>query len=180
MRNRIIGALRSSSDPTVTSAAGKVAQNIVFEYPSIKQLSAHIVRLLSGADAQPVEATLAIERMIKKYSIGLAGSEGQQLAPTLTPAPISVVLLTGSTGNLGSFLLEALLRDAEVERIYAYNRPARDADVVTSKDRQRSAFIDKGFELELLESDRLVYLEGDGALPKLGLTDEVYEQVSCE
>ncbi|KZP04710.1 NAD(P)-binding protein, partial [Athelia psychrophila] len=60
-------------------------------------------------------------------------------------------------------------------RVYAYNRPARGA--MTSQDRQRDAFADKGFELGLLESDRLVYLEGDSALPKLGLSGAGYEEL---
>lgn len=179
LRNRIVSGLRSS----FPEIAGKIAQNIIFEYPSIKELSAQIVALVSGADVQHVEGTSAIEQMIEKYSVGLgiSNSGSQKIIPVaVTSTSTPVVLLTGSTGNLGSCMLEALLKDPGIERVYVYNRPARDTDPITSKDRQRSAFTDKSFELELLESDRLVYLEGDGALPKLGLTDEVYEQVRFE
>lgn len=72
-------------------------------------------------------------------------------------------------------MLQELLRDQRVERVYAYNRPAKGADTI--QDRQKDVFLDNGFELELLESDKLVYLEGDNTFPQLGLSRDVYEQV---
>ncbi|KZP16286.1 putative aminoadipate reductase [Athelia psychrophila] len=173
LRNRIMGALRSSSDPEVSKAVQKVTQNVVFTHPTIRQLSAHIAHLVAGVHAGPASAASAIETMIEKYSAGLTGID-KSTADTADAAP--VVLLTGSTGGLGSFLLETLLRDTRVERVYAHNRPLA-SGTSTSQDRQRDAFVDKGFELQLLESERLVYLEGDSALPKLGLSDKVYEEL---
>ncbi|KZP13552.1 acetyl-CoA synthetase-like protein [Athelia psychrophila] len=120
LRNRITGTLRSS------------------------QLSTHIAHLVSSADAGPASATLAIEKMIEKYSVGLRRSEAAAAA-----AP--VVLLIGSTGELGSYTLETLMKALSVERVYAYNRSASGA--MTGQDRQRDAFADKGFELRLLQSD---------------------------
>ncbi|KZP17631.1 putative aminoadipate reductase [Athelia psychrophila] len=173
LRNRIIGALRSSSDPLVSRAGQKVTQNVVFSHPNIRQLAAHISQLVSGAHAGPASATLAIENMIEKYSSGLTDAPNA-ISEVIASAP-PVVLLTGSTGGLASFMLEELLKDSRVKRVYAYNRPARGA--IACRDRQRNAFIDKGLELCLLESDRLVYLEGDSALPKLGLSDTVHEEL---
>ncbi|KZP21530.1 hypothetical protein FIBSPDRAFT_1044071 [Athelia psychrophila] len=168
-----MGTLRSSSDPQASKAVQKVTQNVVFSHPTIRQLSAHVSQLVSGEDAGPASATLAIEKMIEKYSAGLTDALKPISEAAAATAP--VVLLTGSTGGLGSYMLETLLKDPSVERIYAYNRPARGA--MTSQDRQKDAFADKGFELGLLESDRLVYLEGDNALPKLGLSGAVYEEL---
>lgn len=173
LRNRIMGTLRSSSDPRAPKAVQKVTQNVFFSHPTIRQLSAHVAQLVSGAHAGPASATLAIEKMIEKYSVGLADAPKQILEAAAATAP--VVLLTGSTGGLGSYMLESLLKDPSVERVYTYNRPAR--GVMTIQDRQRDAFVDKGFELRLLESDRLVYLEGDSSLPNLGLSDGVYKEV---
>lgn len=174
LRNRITGALRASLDPQVSQAVHKVSQNVVFSHPTIKQLSSHVSQLASGSDEGPASATSAIEQMIEKYSVGLADTE-KSIGEVANAATAPVVLLTGSTGGLGSYMLEMLLKDEHVERVYAYNRPSR--GTVTSQDRQMDSFIDKGFDLTLLKSDKLVHLEGDSALPKLGLTDEVYEQV---
>lgn len=169
-----MGSLRSSSDPQASKAVQRVTQNIVFSHPTIKQLSAHVAQLVSGADAGPASATSAIETMIDKYSSGLTDTP-KPISEDAASAGVHVVLLTGTTGGLGSCMLETLLKDQSVERVYAYNRPAR--GTMTIRDRQRDAFLDKGFELQLLQSDRLVYLEGDGALPKLGLSNEAYEEV---
>ena len=170
LRSRIMGALRSSSDPRVALAVQKINQNVVFSYPTIKQLSLHIAQLISGDEAGPISAIAAIEQMIEKYSAGLTEVRKSADAPK-TPA----VLLTGSTGGLGSYMLRKLLLDERVERVYAYNRPA--IGEATIQDRQRDAFLDKGFELELLQSPKLVYLQGNSALPRLGLSDVIYEQV---
>ena len=165
-----MGALRSSADLQVSQAVHNINQNVVFSYPTIKQLAVHIAQLVSGDEAGPTSATAAIEQMVEKYSAGLTEVRKSADAPG---AP--VVLLTGSTGGLGSYMLRELLRDERVERVYAYNRPSRGADKI--EERQENAFRDKGFEVELLESHKLVYLQGDSALPQLGLSDDIYEQV---
>lgn len=170
LRNRIIGALRCSSNPLALKAALEINQNVVFSHPTIKQLSAHLAQLVSGVDAAPTSSIAAIEQMIAKYSAGLLPIT--RLASTSSPI---IVLLTGSTGGLGSFLLEGLLKDSRVSKIYAYNRPSKSA--TTLQDRQRDAFIDKGFDPKLLKSEKLVYMEGDAALPLLGLTSKSYDEV---
>lgn len=118
-------------------------------------------------------AKVAIERMIEKY-----GTKQEHLAPTSTKSSTTgvVVLLTGSTGSLGSFLLESLLKDTSVNKVYAYNRPSRGG--VRILDRQTEAFEDRGLDAALLSSEKLVLVEGDSALEHLGLGPDVYEQVS--
>lgn len=108
--------------------------------------------------------------MVTKYSAGITPVTKSESSSTTT-----VVLLTGSTGGLGSFLLENLLRNGQVSKIYAYNRPSKGG--ITMQDRQKAAFVDKGFDLKYLDSERLVYVEGDADLPLLGLTSELYEKV---
>ncbi|KZP13557.1 acetyl-CoA synthetase-like protein [Athelia psychrophila] len=68
---RITGTLRSSSDPQASKAVQKVTQNVVFSHATIRQFSAHIAQMVSGADAGPASATLAIEKMIEQYSVVL-------------------------------------------------------------------------------------------------------------
>lgn len=109
--------------------------------------------------------------MMEKYSAGLVR---ELKATSAAVSSVPAVLLTGSIGNLGSFMLDALLKDTSIERGYVYNRPATGS--ITSQDQQKDAFLDRGFELELSDSDRLVYMAGDSAPPKLGLSDKVYEE----
>jgi thioester reductase-like protein len=175
LRNRIIGALRSSSDANAHEAAAGVTQNIVFSFPTIKQLAAHIsVLVLHGGAvdvASAASAKDAINEMIDKYSAGLGDlvpSSGQSAAG-------AVVLLTGSTGGLGSHLLESLLSNTAVRKVYAYNRSSKAS--MTMLERQKDAFEDRGLDSALLYSEKLVFVEGDSALPTLGLEPSLFEEI---
>ena len=84
------------------------------------------------------------------------------------------VLLTGSTGHLGSDILEILLKDARVERIFTLDREGKGA---APRSRQRARWADKGLDEQLLESPKLVVLCGDLSAPKFGLDKEVYDEV---
>jgi hypothetical protein len=174
-----MGALRSSSDAKAQKAASGVNQNIVFSFPTIKQLAAHIVTLVlhgSTVDVASAAASAkdAINKMIEKYSVGLGdlvvpSGGGQSTAG-------AVVLLTGSTGGLGSHLLESLLSSTDVRKVYAYNRVSRASANIL--ERQKDAFEDRGLDDSLLCSEKLVLVEGDSALPKLGLEDSLFEEVT--
>ncbi|KAF7972358.1 hypothetical protein HWV62_18142 [Athelia sp. TMB] len=65
LRNRIMDALRPSSDRQVSKAVHIINQNVVFSHPTIKQL-------VSGDEVGPSLATPAIEQMIEKYSAELS------------------------------------------------------------------------------------------------------------
>ena len=109
-----------------------------------------------------------IETMIARYSNSWPTVNGNA-------GPGTIVLLTGSTGNIGSHILEALLRDPRILRIYAYNRPS--PRQVSLLDRHRERFEDKGFDKALLASEKLVFLEGDASQDDLGVPTSVFDEV---
>jgi len=111
--------------------------------------------------------------MIEKYSIGLDGPVDGVLPSSQSIEP-AVVLLTGSTGGLGSFLLSELLRSSAVQRVFAFNRSSSSKSIA---ERQKAAFKDRGLELDLLDSDKVVYVEADASLEKCGLSSAQYEEV---
>jgi thioester reductase-like protein len=112
--------------------------------------------------------------MIEKYSAGLdrifpltrarAGTSGH------------VVLLTGSTGNLGSQILASLLNDPRVEKVYALNRASSESRSMFVRHQER--FEDKALDATLLTSERLVFVEGDTAHLRFGLSEAIYDEVS--
>ncbi|KAH0828782.1 acetyl-CoA synthetase-like protein [Lanmaoa asiatica] len=177
LRNRISGALRKSSDPEVKKAAAHIPPNVVFENPTIQMLSSRITALVSdngvGQAVNFIEQhKKAINAMIEKYSIGLDGPVDGVLPSSQLVEP-AVVLLTGSTGGLGSFLLSELLKSPAVQRIFAFNRPSSTKSI---EERQKSAFKDKGLSIDLLNSNKLVYVEANASLEKCGLTPAQYEE----
>ena len=111
--------------------------------------------------------------MIEKYSVGLGSATLPVNGIVSHPAGV-VVLLTGSTGGLGSFLLSQLLENTRVERVYALNRPSSSASI---EERQSSAFVDKGLSVDLLSSGKLVYVEADASRDKCGISAKLYEEV---
>lgn len=86
-----------------------------------------------------------------------------------------VVLLTGSTGGLGCYLLSRLASDASVARIFAFNRPARDRRSL--RERQKLALINCGIDPGLLYEKKIVLLEGDLTASKFALPNDVYDEV---
>jgi thioester reductase-like protein len=102
--------------------------------------------------------------MIAKYSEGFEAAVNHH-SKSATSSNGTVVFLTGSTGGLGSHVLEILLSLLSTERVYAFNRRGK----TSASERQRAAFIDRGLDVALLSSKKLVYLEGDTAKEYLGL-----------
>jgi hypothetical protein len=90
--------------------------------------------------------------------------------------PGDVLLLTGSTGHFGSAILEQLVLRNHVRKIYAFNRP--DKRGKTIRQRHLDAFIDHGQDVTLLDSPKISWVMGDTSQSDLGITKEVYSEVS--
>ncbi|KAL1660867.1 hypothetical protein GGF50DRAFT_118539 [Schizophyllum commune] len=182
LRLRLLGALKS--DPLAAPACLEISQNVVYQQPTIDKLAAHVAKLVRGegaaAKAPEASAKELIVSLAAKYSEGLPGYVDWTTLPKYVPAksvkpleyPVSV-LLTGTTGNLGAEILQMLLRDDRVQRIYTLER-AGSASVI---ERQRARFADKGFNLSLLGSKKLVPLQGDVCAARLGQSEEVFREM---
>jgi len=178
IRAAITNALRLAPKPEGKSdiAATSVPQNLVFTYSTVKRLVAYISKAIGAVarhhvyeDDERAVATDNMNAMIKKYSHDF---------PVHLPGKRStsgeVVLLTGSTGTLGTYLLELLLLDERVERVYAVNRSSVKHDLVT---RQREAFVDRGVDVQLLDSPKLRLIETDVTKENLGFSAELFAEV---
>lgn len=135
---------------------------MIYSYPTIEKLADAALSVSKTHEE-------SIEEMISKYSQGLDVS---------LPVPAKVdptqqyVLLTGSTGNLGAQVLESLLLNDSVARVYTLNRPSTKTSMY---ERHRARFQDKALDLSLLSSPKLVFLAGktsqDLALPEKTLKE---------
>lgn len=114
-----------------------------------------------------------IEKMVQRYTSDLPMPAFAMDSPEVNTGSI-VVLLTGSTGNVGAHILAALLAEPMVSRVYTLNRQS------TSRieDRQAATFADRGLPVELLGSEKLVQLVGDIGKDAFGLEDTLYKEVS--
>ena len=86
------------------------------------------------------------------------------------------VIVTGTTGRLGSHLLAQLLARKDVQHVYALNRAT--ASSTKSLDvRSREAFRMWGLDDSLLNSEKVSFHVANLTQPHLGLEDDVYEEV---
>ena len=85
------------------------------------------------------------------------------------PEDDTTVLLTGSTGSLGSYILDSLYRDPRVSRIICLNR-SPDAG-----ERHRRTGDSRG--LCRLSSSRVEFLKASLGQPRLGLAEDVYSDL---
>ncbi|KAH9933650.1 male sterility protein-domain-containing protein [Epithele typhae] len=108
----------------------------------------------------------------------LANRYSQDIPPR--PSPLrhraqggkDVILVTGTTGNFGCDLLEALLTDDGVELVYALNRGGSNA-----LERQKAAFHSRELDADLLESPKFRMVEGDISRPDFGLQPELLDEI---
>ncbi|KAJ3786717.1 acetyl-CoA synthetase-like protein [Lentinula aff. detonsa] len=173
LRLRISGVLRTSEDVLKRASAQRIDQTTIYKNPTVDSLAKFIVALISNSE-EDIDPTVAISRMIEKYSQGL------DVPITTTRNGIdlhnkrTVVLLTGSTGNLGAQMLSSLLSNNSVARVYTFNRSSTRVSLL---DRHKERFEDKGLDVSLLASDKLVFLEGEASQSRLGLEDDLYNEM---
>jgi hypothetical protein len=171
LRNRIAASLRLSSDPDVQTASTSISQNFVYEHPTLRELSISIVSLLiDDMPSKQRDSTTDIEAMLQTYGSNLP--KPKYSATVSMSTPISV-LLTGTTGSVGSHILAALLSENRVHRVYTLNRPSS-----TGTDRQAAAFAARDLPTDLLQQSKLVQLFGDVTQDHFGLTQAVFDEVS--
>ncbi|QRV95000.1 AMP binding enzyme [Ceratobasidium sp. AG-Ba] len=167
-------ALHRAPDSNVQRVGDKVNQQTVFAKPSIKQLVQHIATLSSDdGTSNPADihkaALESIKAMIQKHTPNRPSK-----SPRVQHPSAERIVLTGTTGALGSHLLAQLLQNEKVERVWALNRRSGNAD---GMQRQRASFEDKNLDVKLLESSKLILAEADLTDRKLGLDDRVLEEI---
>ncbi|KAK0192594.1 male sterility protein-domain-containing protein [Armillaria mellea] len=169
IKNTLLQALRATANHQQDTDA-----LFVYKYPTIAQLNQYIQSLALGTSIDVSISPLEnMEAMVHKYTDDFPERRPHTLS---TPGPQSiVVLLTGSTGGLGSYLLAELIKDPSVSHIYAINRPPGGVDGLWQK--QRRAFMERGIDAALLKCPKIDLLEADLASPQLGLPQSSYQDM---
>ncbi|EPQ52234.1 acetyl-CoA synthetase-like protein [Gloeophyllum trabeum ATCC 11539] len=173
LRNRITEALRSSENSTMKTAAMSVPQDFVFANNTIRSLVLAIRNLLipQAIDHAHQSHATIMDDLVKKYTTSMVKPERQDTPPL---PPKATVLVTGTTGGLGSYILWMLLEDDQVERVYAFNRKSTKTALAA---RQNASFKERGLPTSLLTSSKLFLVEGEDAEDGLGLSNSLYEEL---
>ncbi|CRG85128.1 L-aminoadipate-semialdehyde dehydrogenase [Talaromyces islandicus] len=101
------GILQSKID----TGSASLAHNVIFDCGTIKELAAHLYRLRTGKGGVSENELEAMSQMITQYSTFLNRPPSEQ-----------VVILTGSTGSLGVYILSRLLEHPLVKKVFCLVR----------------------------------------------------------
>lgn len=166
-------AIRTTTDTSTTT----LSTNFVYEHPTITSLAAYVMTVIctrAGAMDDQTKPEL-IQTFLTRYA-----TDFLDRAPNTTsvdPPPTGdVILITGTTGALGSATLANLIASESVGKIFALNRPSnRHSSVV---ERQETALRSRGYDPRLVKSPKLVLLEGDLSGAGLGIDTVIEEEVT--
>ncbi|KAJ4386022.1 hypothetical protein N0V93_008913 [Gnomoniopsis smithogilvyi] len=155
--------------------AKALAPKVIYTNSTPRRLATYIFNTVingnngtQSEDEQQQEAMAAIHR---KYTQNLI-----KAAPN-RPDPRNenqVVVLTGSTGMLGSYLLDLMGRNERVSKIICLNRSADGG-----RAQQVKALTDRGLDVDVLDTKAEFY-QADLSKPDLGLSTEVYQRLLAE
>jgi thioester reductase-like protein len=126
-----------------------------------------IASLLTAADAAPRKpASEVMQELFERYTADLP-------VTVRVPEPLpekDVVVLTGSTGSLGPYLLHELLEDASVAKIICLNRSTN------AEERQKTAMQQKGLRNDF-NVNSVLFLKMDISKPYFGLNLADYKEL---
>ena len=141
----------------------KVESVVIYARPSIRRLVAYV----EGRDnPNPNESRESrMQTMFDKYSTSLR----RRSDPKAPHGKNLAILMTGSTGSLGSYILDLLIKHPEVARIYCTTRDQ--AGPAAQKKRIREAGLGD------LNLEKVKFVPCDLARYRLGLAEAVREEV---
>jgi nucleoside-diphosphate-sugar epimerase len=137
-----------------------VIPQIIYAHPNIEMLES----TLQDAADSAINSTASprMQAIFDKWSLNLPKAKQPHSLEARKP---SVVLLTGSTGSLGSYILDLLIRMPNVQKIYCLNRK-HDGEIQQTKSSKS-----KGLQTRF---QKVTFLQCDLSQPSLGLQEDTY------
>ncbi|KAI1085430.1 acetyl-CoA synthetase-like protein [Whalleya microplaca] len=136
-----------------------LALSTIYQNPSVKQLIAAILESNDRTDDRDI-----MDPLLSTYTGLIQQIPIPRSFDPVKNEPIDVIL-TGSTGKLGTYMLRALLERPGIGHIFCLNR---------ATDGGRSAFADAELEKDKFD-DRVTFILADLTRPSLRLDEATYE-----
>ncbi|KAF3384527.1 Iterative polyketide synthase CazM [Penicillium rolfsii] len=147
---------------------GTITPQAVYTNPTVEDLARCLRGKLEGSVDDDIPRKEKIHRLIQKHIASLNLNRDAQLSsPPKTP---SVVVLTGSTGSLGTYLLHELIKTPTTTKVYCLNRS--DAEI-----RQKKSFSEKGLTALPDEWAKVEFLQASLGEPQFDLERAKYEEI---
>ncbi|KAI0794928.1 acetyl-CoA synthetase-like protein [Abortiporus biennis] len=185
IRMQISGMLKR----TKPDVASQLPAQLVFQAPSVLSLTHLILKCINSVESpESYQGESDLEKRVKdlvstveKFTADIPSRPAPGILQVRRKDEGDIVLLTGSTGGLGSNTLAHLSSDPTVARIYAFNRAAKGSDPKSHsrarlEERQMKVISNRGLVDEYMSS-KVVMVEGDLIKPQFGLNEELYNEL---
>jgi thioester reductase-like protein len=143
--------------------------SFVYSHPTLRQLSEGLSNL-SQSRPIAVDKTLQFKEMKTRLSEYLKVLPAKKEKSKCTSPSSMVVLLTGSTGSFGSYLLHSLLLQKSVSHVYCLNRSADASSLQVSGNAARGL-------ISTFDPSRVTFYTCNFSKPLLGLDQAIYDRL---
>ncbi|KAJ4386322.1 hypothetical protein N0V93_009216 [Gnomoniopsis smithogilvyi] len=98
-----------------------MSPRLVYAEPTVAAISNAVAALRKGDHPTGTSGKSAVEKMLSLYESNSSNLPINDRPPQQQPEELTV-LLTGSTGSLGSYILDSLVRNSNVAQVFCLNR----------------------------------------------------------
>ncbi|KAJ6186992.1 hypothetical protein N7519_001900 [Penicillium mononematosum] len=148
--------------------AGAISAQTIYGNPTVDRLSRAVIAILDGKSQAGIPRAEKIQSLVEKYTSDLPAREVYPQNGLNLP---STVILTGSTGSLGTYLLHSLLSSGSITKVYCLNRS-------DAESRQKKSFEEKGLYLDANDwKDKVEFLQASFGEPRFGLNETKYQEL---
>lgn len=142
-----------------------ITPQMIYMHPSIEKIATLLDGILNGVQKEAMSRREKIDGLVTKYTADLPQ---QEYAHTLCGTGMLTVALTGSTGSLGCYLLDALRSDKTVGKVYCLVRDGKE-------EKQRKAFKERGLDPTI--PDKVEFVQTCLGEHHLGIDDAKYQEM---
>lgn len=146
--------------------------SVIYSNPTLNQLAHSLFNMAGELRLKDNEQQVEDDRVESMHAILSKHAAALPVVKDRRPAIRAdgrVVLLTGSTGSLGSYILNELQADSDVKSVICLDRSSDAAQKHTQTGPKRG--------LDSIDPRRVKFLQTDLASPRFGLTTEVYDSL---
>ncbi|RDB14628.1 Non-canonical non-ribosomal peptide synthetase FUB8 [Hypsizygus marmoreus] len=186
LRRSILNGLRVT--PDLPHPVYDLDSDFCFQHSSIEKLHRAVARLMSGklidapvGEIKEIRRIAAMEEMVAKYreelcSFSCLAAHARIARQKRRPVGHkTIVLLTGSTGSLGCFLLAKLANDPAVSKIICLNR--RHSGSATPHQRQVDLMEKRGASISSQAWEKVVLHGAELSRVDFGLSEEQFAEL---
>lgn len=164
---RLSSILRSAlQSHQSTDSTRSISSQDIYANPTVELLSRLVYGIMHDSVESGVSRAEKINVLLNKYTNDLP----EQTLDVYNANDRHTVILTGSTGSLGNYILHSLLHDPTVAKVYCLNRSE-------AKERQIKSFAEKGLSLGPDFQSKVEFLQSSFGAEQFGLPDDKYAEM---